>query len=319
MPRFDVTTLGEAILRYSVPAGQRLEKADRFDVHVGGTEANVATLLARLGWNCGWVSALPKNPLGRRVVNEFSSSGLDLSAVTWSDQHRLAVYYVEFSVPPRPTQVYFDRAGTCFANLTPSDIDWDYLLDTRLLHLCGLTAALSDGAHEIIVEALHRARARGVLVSLDVNYRVRLWSGRQARHALEPIVRAVDLLFCSRTDAERVFEITGSPERIVQQLGEYTDAGDIITSLSSEGILGWDRTHFYHQPAYPVTVLDRIGAGDAMVAGVLHGWLGGDFVRGLRYGALTAAMALSQYGDQVITNLDELDGLLNQRDLDIQR
>jgi 2-dehydro-3-deoxygluconokinase len=319
MPRFDVTTLGEAILRYSVPAGQRLENADRFDVHVGGTEANVATLLARLGWNCGWVSALPKNPLGRRVVNEFSLSGLDLSAVAWSDQHRLAVYYVEFSVPPRPTQVHFDRTGTCFANLIPADIDWNYLLDTRLLHLCGLTAALSDGAHEIIVEALHRARARGVLVSMDVNYRARLWSPDQARHALEPLVRAVDLLFCSRTDAELVFGINGSPERIVQQLGEFTDAGHIITSLSSDGTLGWDRTHFYHQPARPVTILDRIGAGDAMVAGVLHGWLGGDFARGLRYGALTAAMALSQYGDQVITDFEELEALLDQGDVDISR
>jgi 2-dehydro-3-deoxygluconokinase len=319
MTRFDVTTFGEALLRYSVPAGRRLEDADRLEVHAGGTEANVTTLLARLGWRCGWVSALPKNPLGQRIASEFNRSGLDLSAVNWSDQHRLGVYYVEFSVPPRPTRVYFDRVGTCFAHLDRRDIDWDYLLDTRLLHLSGLTAALSDRAHEIVVEALRRAKAQQVTISLDVNYRARLWSPEQARRILEPLLREVDLLFCSRTDAAQVFGINGSPEDIVQQLGALTHAGHIITSLSGDGIIGWDRAHFYIQPARPVTILDRIGAGDAMAAGVLHGWLNGDFSRALRYGALTAALALSQYGDQVITSRDELEDLLDQGDVDISR
>jgi 2-dehydro-3-deoxygluconokinase len=176
MPHFDVTTLGEAILRYSVPAGHRLENADRLDVHTGGTEANVTSLLARLGWNCGWISALPNNPLGRRVANDMRLSGLDLSAVRWSNQHRLAVYYVEFSVPPRPTKVTFDRAHTCFANLKLEDIDWNYLLDTRLLHLSGLTAALSPSVHAILTEAVRRAKANNVKISLDVNYRAHLWS-----------------------------------------------------------------------------------------------------------------------------------------------
>jgi 2-dehydro-3-deoxygluconokinase len=240
MPRFDVTTLGEAILRYSVPAGHRLENANRFDVHVGGTEANVTTLLSRLGWKCGWISALPDNALGRRVSNEFRLSGLDLSAVKWSDQQRLAVYYVEFAVPPRPTQVTFDRSHTCFANMTVSDIDWDYLLDTRLLHLSGLTAALSRSVQDILTEAIRRAKAKGVMISVDVNHRARLWSPEQARHELTPIIQAADLLFCSRADAERVFHITGSPEQIIQQLGERTGAGHIITSLASDGIIGWD-------------------------------------------------------------------------------
>jgi 2-dehydro-3-deoxygluconokinase len=319
MPRFDVTTFGEAILRYSVPAGQRLENTVRLDVYAGGTEANVTTLLARLGWKCGWISALPRSPLGRRASTVFSTSGLDLSAVRWSDQHRMAVCYVEFSVPPCPTQVIYDRATTCFSNMTRADIDWDYLLDTRLLHLSGLTAALSSSVHEIMHDAIQHARDKGITTSLDINYRERLWTPEQARKTLEPLMRQVGMLFCSRSDAARVFGFNGSPERIVQQLGEYTSAGLLITSLSSDGIIGWDRTHFYHQPASTVTVLDRIGAGDAMVAGVLHHWLQGDFGRGLRYGAVTAALALSQYGDQVITHRDELELLLDKGDVDILR
>jgi 2-dehydro-3-deoxygluconokinase len=318
MPRFDVTTIGEAILRYSVPAGQRLESAIQFDVHVGGTEANVAALLAQLGYHCAWVSALPKNPLGRRAAGALKQSGLDLSAVHWSEG-RMAVYYAEFSVPPRPTQVYFDRANTCFAQLTPDDIDWDDLLDTRLLHLSGVTAGLSPGARAIVTEAVRRAKADGIPVSFDVNFRARLWSAETARQAMEPLIRHVDLLFCNRSDAERVFGFTGEPERIITQLGELTNASHIVTSLSSEGVIGWDRSEFYRQPARRVEILDRIGAGDAMAAGVLHGWLGSDFARGLQYGALCAALALSQYGDQVSTNRAELETLLNQGDVDISR
>lgn len=319
MPRFDVTTIGEGQLRYSVPAGYRLEHAQRLDVHAVGTEANVAGLLSRLGWRCGWISSLPDTPLGRRVYNEFVQSGLDLSAVIWSDRHRLATYYVEYAVPPRPIQVLFDRENTCFTNLTLQQVDWDYLLDARLLHLSGLTVPLSPSIHEIIQQAVERAVRRGVAISFDLNYRARIWSPQQARETLLPLIRQVDILFCSRGDAERIFGIRGEPEEIVQQLGLITPARWIVTSLSSEGLIGWNRSGFLREPACPVTVLDRIGAGDAMVAGVLHGWLQDNFPKGIRYGTLTAALALSQYGDQVATTRQELEALLESGGADIVR
>jgi len=319
MPRFDVTTIGEGQLRYCVPAGQRLEQVSQFEVYVAGTEANVTGLLSRLGWRCGWVSSLPNNPLGRRVSNELRLAGLDMSAVIWPDTGRLATYYVEYATPPRSTQVFFDRANTCFTNLTLDQIEWDYLLDTRLLHLSGLTVPLSPTVKAIIVEAVERAKANGIQISFDMNYRQRVWSAAEAVATVKPIIRAVDLLFCGRSDARRVFECEGSPEEIVLQLAELTDADYIITSLSSEGLIGWDRQQFYRQPAREVEIIDRIGAGDAMVGGVLHGWLQGDFAKGLRYGALTAALALSQWGDQVIITAAELEALLTSEAGDIFR
>lgn len=319
MSRFDVTTFGEGQLRFSVPAGHRLERANQLDVHAVCTCANVTGLLARLGWTCGWISSLPTTPLGQRVANEFRLAGLDLSAVVWSDKYRLATYYVEYAVPPRSTQVYYDRSNTCFANLTVEQIDWDYLLDTRLVHLSGLTVPLSPSIKEITFEAVKRAKAKGVKVSFDMNYRQRLWTPQEAAETLKPLIHEVDILFCGRGDAQRVFGCSGSPQQIVQQLGELSAAQHIITSLSGEGLIGWDRQQFYHQPAREVVIVDRIGAGDAMVAGVLHGWLQGDFAKGLRYGALTAALALSQYGDQVITTPAELETLLASDTTDIFR
>lgn len=319
MPRFAVTTIGEGQLRYSVPAGTRLEQAGQLSVHAVCTEANIAGLLAQLGWDCGWITSLPASPLGRRVVHEFGPTGLDLSAVVWRNSGRLATYYVEYAVPPRPTQVYFDRANTCFTQLTPDEIDWDYLLDTRLVHLSGLTLPLSSGVSQIIREAARRAKQSGAALSLDVNYRARVWSPEKAAAALRPLIEQVDILFCSRGDAARLFGIQGDPEQVVRQLGEISPASAIVTSLAGEGLIGWDRQTLQHEPARPVTILDRIGAGDAMVAGVLHGWLQGDFFKGLRYGALTAALALSQYGDLVVTNSRELETLLEASAGDIQR
>lgn len=313
MPRFDLVTIGEGQLRFSIPIGTRLENVDRFDVHACGTEANVAGLLSRLGWRCGWFSGLPKTPLGKRVVNQFKASGMDLSAVVWSDVGRLATYYVEYSTPPRQTQVYYDRADTCFARLTDRHINWDYLSDAQILHLSGLTVPLSPHLREIIPEAIRRANAKGVLVSFDVNYRSRIWPSEEARAALLPIFANVDILFCSRTDATLVFGIEGEPESILEQLGQITQAKHIVTSLSHDGLIGWDRCSFYRQTACDVEILDRIGAGDAMVAGVLHGMLLGDFAKGLRYGAFTAALALTQYGDQVVTTRAELDDLVNSQ------
>lgn len=319
MARFDVTTLGEVMLRYSVPPGKRLAQASQLDVCAAGAEANVAGLLARLGWRCGWVSSLPDNPLGHRAAAELGLAGLDLSAVVWSDRFRMATFYIEFAAPPRTTQVIYDRANSCFANLQPEQVDWDYLLDTHLLHLSGLTVPLSPAAQEIVFEAVRRAKAQRIPVSFDVNYRANLWPPETAAAALAPLMRQVDLLFCGRSDARRLFGFNGAPRDIVLELARLSDAAYIVTSLSQDGLIGWDRDRFYMQPARQVEILDRIGAGDAMVAGVLHGWLQGDFVKGLRYGALTAALALSQYGDQVMTTRQEVEELLAHAAGDISR
>jgi 2-dehydro-3-deoxygluconokinase len=319
MARFDVTTFGEGQLRYSVPPTVRMEQAKTFDVNATGTEANVSSLLARLGWRSGWISALPKTPLGRRVASEYALSGLDLSAVVWRDEGRLATYYVEFAKPPRTTQVFYDRANTCFTQLMPDEVDWDYLLDTRLLHLSGLTVPLSPSVRSIMEEAIRRAKAGGIPVSFDMNYRSRIWTPEEAAAAVEPIIRQVDVLFFARGDAVRMYGFSEEPEQLIQQLATLTDAGVIVASLSKDGIIAWDRQRHYFEPTHQIEVVDRIGAGDAMVAGVLHGWLQGDIGKGLRYGTTTAALALTHYGDPVIISREELEELIYTDHQDIVR
>jgi len=318
-PRFDVTSYGEGQLRYSVPPGQRLEMADKYDVNISGTEANVTSLLSRLGWNCGWVSSMPNSPMAKRVYNAYMLSGLDLSAIQWKNYGRLATYYVEYAVPPRSTNVFYDRTNTCFTNMCNTDVDWDYILDTKIIHLSGLTMPLSENTGIIINEAMDKAKTKGITVSFDVNHRTRLWSTETAKKRLLPVLKKVDFLFCGLRDARTIFGFSGSPQEILEQVATLTSAKHIVMSMSENGLLGWDGNEMIHQPPRRVVVLDRIGAGDSMVGGVLHGFLQGDFTKGLAYGVTTASMNLSQYGDQLITSAEELEHTLNTGDQDIVR
>ena len=309
-PRYDLTTIGETMLRLSVPVGARLEMAATLDARPGGAESNVAALLARLGLRTAWCGALPESPLGRLVANHLRLAGVDLDGVAWRADGRLGTYYVEFAAPPRPTQVIYDRADSCAARLAPEQVAWTHLRDTRLLHLTGITPALSASCHAIVVEAQARARQAGIPTSFDVNYRAKLWSPSEAASVLAPLMTGVDLLFCSRADALRLFEITGSDDEMVTVLGERMKAGIAVMSIGEGGAVAWDGSTVLHAPAVPATIIDRPGAGDALAAGVIYGWLDGDLAMGLRYGTLLAALALSQSGDMVVTTRAEVESLL---------
>src|SRR5260370_35300806 len=122
-PTFDVTTVGEVMLRMSVPAGRRLENAASLDLTPGGAESNVLGALSRLGRRCGWVSSLPTHALGHLAANHLRAAGVDLGAVVWRAQGRIGAYYVEFATPPRPIQAIYDRAASCAARPGPTEAD----------------------------------------------------------------------------------------------------------------------------------------------------------------------------------------------------
>ena len=305
-PCFDVTALGEMLLRLSVPSGERLENARQLDVHPAGAEANVVTLLARLERKTSWLGSLPNNPLGRRALNALRAAEVDTSHVIWRETGRMGTYYVEFGEPPRGIQVTYDRAHSSTTQLSPDEIDWASLLNTRLLHLTGITPALSSSCREIVTQAILRAKENSVPVSFDVNYRQKLWTEIEARETLLPLMQSAELLFCSQADAKRLFNCTGSMQEVAQEMLELTKAHSVIVTFGAEGALLWDGKDWQHQRSQAKQIVDRLGAGDALAAGVIHGWLDGDLVAGLRYGTTLAALALTQFGDMVLTNRAEL-------------
>lgn len=309
-PRFDVTGIGEMMLRLSMPTGKRLESATQLDVYPAGAEANVISLLARLERKTSWAGALPKNPLGKLASNHLRMAGVNLDNIVWNESGRLGTYYVEFGAPPRGIQVTYDRAHSCMSNLQANEIDWNTLLDTRLLHLTGITPAVSTSCQEIVKIAIQKAKENKVPISFDINYRQKLWPEQEAGETLLSLIRNVELLFCSQADAERLFNCKGNMQEVAQSMLELSNAKYVIITFGEQGALLWSGKEWLHEPALPTKIIDRLGAGDALAAGVIHGWLNNDLASGLRYGVTLAAMALSQYGDMLFTNKAELEKLI---------
>jgi 2-dehydro-3-deoxygluconokinase len=315
-----VSTLGEAMLRLSVDAGDRLEDASVFEVHVAGAEANVAFALARVGVPVRWTSVLPTNPLGRRVATTLAAAGVDVSTVQWVDNARLGTYFVEFSPAPRPTQVVYDRQASAVARATVADFDWDEVLDATAFHTSGISLALSPGAREVARHALTEAGRRGLFVSFDVNYRRQLWSPDEAAAAIREVAPAIDLLLCRAGDAEELFGITGQTAHVALALQDVLGIESVVVTNGSTGAAAAAEGSTMEQAAIEVQVVDRIGAGDAFAAGLLWGVLTeGSVKEGLERGVAMASLKMTLRGDQFRLGAEEVHALQAGHTIEINR
>jgi 2-dehydro-3-deoxygluconokinase len=231
----------------------------------------------------------------------------------------MGTYFIEYASAPRAIQVIYDRADSAAAHMTVEDVDWAYLLDTRILHLTGITAALSESCYAVVAEAVRRARAAGVTVSFDVNYRAKLWDAAAAGARLRPLIAEADVVFCKSADAALLFGCQGEPREQMTQLKALTRAASIFCTFGERGAALLHAGEYAYQPALPVVIVDRIGSGDAFAAGALDGILDGDVAAGLRRGVALAAIALSQFGDRVLTSRAELNAVMAQQQRDVAR
>ena len=318
-PPFDLTTLGEIMLRLSVPNGQRLADLRRLDVEPGGAEGNVCAALAGLGHRCAWLSRLPDNPLGQMILRRLQAFGIDTTGVVLAEKGRVGTYYVEFATAPRPIQVVYDRADSAIANMTSDEVNWPHLLNTRLVHLTGITPALSPSCRRLTQDVVARAKEAGVPLSLDVNYRALLWSEREAAEALRPLIQGIDLLLCGRGDAARLFGLTGEDRQVLEALQAMSQAKRVVLTLGGGGAIALDEGTLLSQDGLPAEIVDRLGAGDAFAAGVIDGWLRGSLAEGLRQGVALGAMALSQAGDMLITHRAEMEAVMSDAEGGIVR
>ncbi len=293
----DVVTWGETMVRLSPPAGFSLEDAHSLEVWIGGTESNMAIALARLGKRVGWVSRLPANALGRKICGEVARHGVDTSRVIWAEGERAGLNFIETATEPRPNLVLYDRAESAVARLSPAELDYDYLASANLLHLTGITPALSTACREAWLASAQKAKAAGRRVSLDINYRAKLWSPQEARQALEAVFPHVDLVLGALRDVRLLFGVEGEPAAAAELFAGACGLPLVVLTLEAEGALAWDGAEARQDPAYPTLVADRIGAGDAFAAGFLFGWLERDVAHGLRCGNALAALQQTYRGD----------------------
>jgi 2-dehydro-3-deoxygluconokinase len=300
----DLVTLGEVLLRLSVPPPGRIETARQLDVQIGGAEANVAATCARLGLRTAWISALPDNVWGERVRRELNSHGVDCSYVLTLSDARLGAYFVEYGVAPRSTQVLYDRRDSAFARLTLDLVDWVSVRRAHLVHVSGVTPALGDNSRALVRHLVEQASA----LSFDMNYRAALWTPDQARDFAESILPRVRYFFLGRDEARIVFRMGGPPEEVLESLASLAPKATIALLQSEEGSTVLDAGRLW-KPAkeYRVQMIDPIGAGDAYAAGFLWCALKGRTTQDcVDAGSAVAALKCASWGDI---------GIINERDV----
>jgi len=325
----DLVTFGEAMIRLSPPNFKRLEQTNLLDVNVGGSELNVAVAAQRLGLEVTYVTRLTNNPLGRMIANKAREHDVDTSHIVWTDEDRVGTYYVEFGASPRPNSVLYDRKDSAIAHIRPGEVDWDAAFKgVKMFHTSGITPALSSGTAEATMEGVRKAKEIDLKVSIDLNYRTRLWSKEEARTVMTQLLNAADILITTEEDTERVFGIKkANYEDVAQALVEQFHLEAVAITLRETPSVWRNRWSaivyaegkIYHGPSYDIEIVDRVGAGDAFAGGFLHGYLKDGPEAGIRYGVVTSALKQTNPGDLFWATRDEVERLLEGGDLRIVR
>ena len=314
MTRYDVLTFGESMMRLTPPGFLRIEQTRTFDIWVGGTESNTAVGLARLGMKTAWLSRLPATPMGRYISNRIGQYGVDVSHVVWADEdERLGVYFHEKAQAPRASEIIYDRKHSAMSRMRPADLPAGLFEAgaSRLLHVTGITLAISETARETAHEAIRRAKAAGWRVSFDSNYRSKLWSGAQAAAGCHHAMSQADVIFCPLSDYQVIYGEATERAAIEALAQKYPQALIIMTLGAGGAQARMPDGKLLRQPAILAAEVGRIGGGDAFTAGFLYAWLSyGDMELALKWGVAMSAHKYTIPGDLPLVDREAVAALV---------
>ena len=329
-----VVTMGEIMLRLSTPNNEKFIQADEFDVCYGGGEANVAVSLANYGHDAAFVTKVPENPIGDCAVAALRKLNVDTKFIAKGGE-RLGIYFLESGSAMRASNVVYDRAHSSISTAEVSDFDFDEIFkDADWFHFTGITPAVSDAAAELTEAALKAAKAHGVKVSVDLNFRKKLWSSEKAQKVMSNLMQYVDVCIGNEEDAEKVLrfkpgntDVTGGNleldgyKDIFRQMVEKFNFEYVISSLRvshSASDNGWsaciysrDTKEFYHSREYRIRpIVDRVGGGDSFAGGTICGFLDGkNFKEALEFGVAASALKHTIPGDFNLVSRADVEAL----------
>ncbi len=319
---FDVVTVGEGMLRLSPPRYERIRRAHTFDVHVCGSQGNVASNMARLGLKTTFATKVPNNALGLLMKDHYMSCGVDASLIQMVDGSRLGVNYIEFGATPRPSAVVYDRKNSAASTIAPGDFDWDTILKgAKLAYTDGIFPGLSKNCTEAALEFIQAAKRQGCLIGFDVNYREHLWSPEEARRVQSEIIKHADILITTQWDSEIVFGYKGAYEDIIKKFHE--EFGCKIVAITLREVYdvlhgGWN-TMLYtdgqvlHGKKHTIDVIDRFGGGDAWGSSFLYAYLTtGDPEYAMNFGNAFCALHHTVPGDVGHVSKEEVETLMKK-------
>ncbi|WDF74689.1 sugar kinase [Novosphingobium sp. KACC 22771] len=322
-----VVCFGEVMLRFATPAGRVIADAQSLDLTIGGAEANVGVALVAMGHGARFVSKVPANALGDKARAALAGVGVDVAHFV-RGEGRMGLYFLEVGGSLRPSAITYDRAGSAFATARPDEFDFAAALDgASLFHISGITAALGPAGVELARSGIKAAKAAGVPVSFDCNFREKLWGAWDSnpREILLELLAEATIMFGNHRDMtlllQKPFSGDGAERRREAVEAAFATFPNLqvmastarhpITQthhrLSARVDLREDR----HQTAeIEITdIVDRVGSGDAFAAGVLTGWLeGGDAKKMAQLGLAMNALKHSLHGDWLRLPRAEIDG-----------
>ena len=326
-----IVTLGEIMLRLSPAGNYRFVQSESFQIFPGGGEANVAVSLANYGHTACFVSKLPSHEIGQIAVNALRRYGVKTEYISRGGD-RVGLYYAETGASMRPSKVIYDRAHSAIAEADISDFDFDKIMeDADWFPWSGITPAISDKAAEIVRVACEAAKRHGVTVSVDLNFRKKLWTSEKAISVMRPLMQYVDVCIGNeedanmclgykpdadveggKTDAEGYYEIF---KGMMKEFGFKYVVSTLRESYSASHN-GWkaliyDGKTFYESKHYDINpIIDRVGGGDSFSAGLIHGLLSyKDQAKALEFAVAASALKHTIPGDFNLVSTSEVESL----------
>jgi hypothetical protein len=327
-----IITLGEIMLRLSPMGNNRFLQGDEFRIIPGGGEANVAVSLANYGHDAYFVSKLPQHEIGQIAVNALRRYGVHTKWIARGGD-RVGLYYAETGASMRPSKVIYDRAHSAIADATPDDFNFDAIMeDAQWFHWSGITPAISDRAAELTKQACEAAKRHGVTVSVDLNFRKKLWTSEKAIAVMRPLMQYVDVCIGNEEDAQLCLgfkpdaDVEGGKtdasgyhaifKQMAQEFGFKYVSSTLRESFSATHN-GWkaliyDGTHFYESKRYDIEpIIDRVGGGDSFSAGLIHGLLTKDNqAEALEFAVTASALKHTINGDFNLVSIEEVEALV---------
>jgi 2-dehydro-3-deoxygluconokinase len=328
-----VVTFGELLLRLSPPGFERFFQSPVLSAVFGGGEANVAASLAQFGLHSRYVTALPAHAIGDAGIRALRAEGIDTSHIVRSGK-RVGIYFAETGASQRPSTVIYDRAHSAISEMDAGAVPWDAVMqDAAWFHVTGITPALGAKAAAATGLAVEAAKRAGARVSVDLNYRKKLWSEAQAQATMRPLMRDVDVVIANEEDLQAVLgvpvegaDVTGgsldiagyraAAERVTREFGPPIVAVTLRESLSASdngwSAVLWDAPSqtLHRGQRYVVRIVDRIGGGDSFAAGLIYAMLAGrPLDAALHFAVAAGALKQTIPGDFTRVSVEEVDAL----------
>ncbi len=329
-----IATFGEIMLRLKSPGQERLFQSPLLEATFGGSEANVAVALSRLGIPARFISILPENQIGKECMRELRSHGVDVSGIKLK-KGRIGIYFFENGANQRPSNVIYDRENSALSAISSEDINWATAFEgLKWFHVSGITPALSKNCADETMRAVRTAKEKGLTVSFDLNYRAKLWNyGVEARTIMSEIAQYADILIGNEEDYQKSLGIEGPSAMgngeididayrtmCERALGHFPNAKMTTVTLRESfsadcndwsGMLVTRDQRFVSRKYHIANIVDRVGAGDSFSAGLIYGLFTlKDPGAALEYAVALSCLKHSISGDFALIERGEVEKLL---------